>query len=260
MRKIVALALIMPFFFIGCGGKTDGGLTATNDFNTQSLGFFDIQGNFTLQQNEGLNFEVTTQSTENVQVYFYSKEGNLSSENVDITADAYVCSGDSYVKSCTLMNDTANETLTFSIENLIDNSLSFKVVAFHSGEGGEGDTTNPVSLTVDSSHNGHVDFFQDSYYTFEKSGTGAVTITLQETDTMSDAMENMAWYLTNNVTGTAISVTDMDNNTSTVCNDAYADGNVTCTATGLSNGTVYRIRVVSNGESPYAEYKLLVTE
>lgn len=262
MGKIVALAVMLLFVFIGCGDKTDGGLTHTNDYETKTLNLMTIQGTYTLDKGEGLNFSVDPGVADDIYVYFYSNEGNLSSEYTEVTASNSAGTDGSFARSMTIENSSTGSAVTFSIANRADTTLSFKLLAWQGGytELCDGDTTTPTTLTTGTLQSGHVGALYDSYYTFTKSGTGAVTITLKETDTMTDATENLVWYLTNNVSSTAINVTDMDNNTSTVCKDAYADGNVTCTAVGLSNATTYRLRVENNGKAAYAKYKVLVTE
>ena len=259
MRRLRALILAVPVLFLGCGDKSDGGLNRTNNYETYALDVAKIEGSYTVEADDGLNFSVIPAVDVSISASFYAQEGNLSDRYVEVYADDDEhCSDDSYTKDCVFDNNESGETYTFTIENRANSSLRFKVVAYQ-GSLSEGSTGDPIGINVGSWVSGQVGF-TPSYYDFTKSGLGKVAIDLKAIDTMSDLAEDLNWTLTRVDTGVDIEVTDADGNTSTTCRDDYRDENISCTTYyNLLDDTTYRLKVENAGETALVEYKILIT-
>ena len=258
MRNIVAGIVVIPFFILGCGMKSDGGFNRTNDYETRTLVLEQIGGSYTLDPDEGLNFTLLPAVATGFSAYFYSKDGNLSDQWIEMDADnSFSCSEGSLSLICNFDN---NDTVgyTFSLANRANDPLSFKVVAYRVSLS-EGSSGAPLGINEGDWVNGQVGS-EPSYYAFAKEGSGKVEISVKEKDTMTDSAEKIEWELTQKDTGASINVTDSDSDTNSTCQDAYSDENISCTTDeDLTNGVIYRLKVENAGETALVKYKILVT-
>lgn len=266
MRNISAL-IIVALLFWGCGGSdSKGGLTQGEEYTSEVLNLLNIQGEYTIESDDGLTFSITTSKAKDVSVYLYSREGNLSSEYTEIIGTC-LGSSSSFSRNCTFENSTVGATVSFSLVNRNEHALNFSVVAFHTGDSAEGNATEPEVIGMDSLHSGRVDYLQDSYYTFEKETGGVTEIRVMQTDSLTGTTQHLVWTLQdengNYVTATGGDLTQLTTSSYNqyaggTCEDDYTDKNVSCSAY-LSSGE-YSIRVINVSGAAYTEYRLLVSE